>query len=148
VIPNLTGALEGIWQLPAVVQSTYVIFLLNLTPANSMIQLYNPPSIHTPFNAKTAPPLYMTHPIPNRPLTSVRFAPFQDILTVGHAAGLSSVLVPGSGEPNFDSREANPFENTKARGEREVKSLLDKVMRFLGHNVWILLKERHRFNLI
>jgi U3 small nucleolar RNA-associated protein 7 len=35
--------------------------------ANVTIQVYNPPSIHTPFNAKTAPPLYMTHPIPNRP---------------------------------------------------------------------------------
>jgi len=69
----------------------------------------------------------MTHPIPHRPLTSVRFAPFQDTLTVGHAAGLSSILIPGSGEPNFDSREADPFENKKARREREVKSLLDKV---------------------
>ncbi|KIM42092.1 hypothetical protein M413DRAFT_444560 [Hebeloma cylindrosporum] len=95
--------------------------------SSGTVNVYNPPSIHTPFNAKTAPPLYMTHPIPHRPLTSVRFAPFQDILTVGHAAGLSSVLVPGSGEPNFDSREADPFENTKARGEREVKSLLDKI---------------------
>jgi U3 small nucleolar RNA-associated protein 7 len=116
--------------------------------ANVTIQVYNPPSIHTPFNAKTAPPLYMTHPIPNRPLTSVRFTPFQDILTVGHAAGLSSVLVPGSGEPNFDSREADPFENTKARGEREVKLLLDKVRSFLGHIFWISLKEKCRFNLI
>ena len=132
MIQNLTGALEDIWQWPAVVPSMYVISLLKkLALTNVTIQVYNPPSIHTPFNAKTAPPLYMTHPIPNRPLTSVRFTPFQDILTVGHAAGLSSVLVPGSGEPNFDSREANPFENTKARGEREVKSLLDKVGNFL-----------------
>jgi len=69
----------------------------------------------------------MTHPIPHRPLISARFTPFQDILTIGHAAGLSSILIPGSGEPNFDSREADPFENKKARREREVKSLLDKV---------------------
>ncbi|PPQ72901.1 hypothetical protein CVT25_003889 [Psilocybe cyanescens] len=62
-----------------------------------------------------------------RSLTSVRFAPFQDILTAGHSAGLSSVLVPGSGEPKFDSREADPFENKKARSEREVKALLDKI---------------------
>ena len=30
---------------------------------------------------------------------------------------LSSILVPGSGEPNFDSRETDPFKNKKARTE-------------------------------
>ena len=69
----------------------------------------------------------MTHPIPQRPLTSVRFCPFQDVLTIGHSSGLSSILVPGSGEPNFDSSEADPFENKRVRREREVKGLLDKV---------------------
>ena len=95
------------------------------------LQVYNPPSIHTPFNARTSPPLYLTHPIPHRPLTSARFVPFQDILTIGHSAGLSSIIVPGSGEPNFDSREADPFENKKGRSEREVKGLLDKVSHIL-----------------
>ncbi|CAA7263659.1 unnamed protein product [Cyclocybe aegerita] len=95
--------------------------------SSGTVNVYRPPSIHTPFNVRTPPPLYITHPIPHRPLTSVRFAPFQDILTVGHSSGLSSVLVPGSGEPNFDSREADPFENRKARREREVKTLLDKI---------------------
>jgi len=90
-------------------------------------QVYTKPSIQAPFAAKAAPPLYLTHAIPHRPLSSVRFCPFQDILTVGHNAGLSSLLVPGSGEPNFDSNEADPFENKKRRQEREVKGLLDKV---------------------
>ena len=40
---------------------------------------------------------------------------------------MSSILVPGSGEPNFDSRETDPFENKSARREKEVKGLLDKV---------------------
>lgn len=80
-----------------------------------------------PFAGTSPPPLYLTHPITHRPLTSVRFCPFQDVLTVGHSGGLSNLLVPGAGEPNFDSAEADPFENPKTRREREVKALLDKV---------------------
>ncbi|KAK1230962.1 putative U3 small nucleolar RNA-associated protein 7 [Marasmius sp. AFHP31] len=91
------------------------------------VNVYTPPSIQTPLPGHTQPPLYLTHPITSRPLTSLRFAPFQDILTVGHGAGISSILVPGAGEANFDSTEADPFENRKARREKEVKSLLDKI---------------------
>ncbi|KAH0579216.1 putative U3 small nucleolar RNA-associated protein 7 [Termitomyces sp. J132] len=95
--------------------------------SGSGVNIYTRPSIQTPTYTNTPPPLYLTHPIPNRPLTSVRFAPFQDILTIGHAAGLSSIIVPGAGEPNFDSSEADPFENKRARREKEVKALLDKI---------------------
>ncbi|KAJ7176566.1 BING4CT-domain-containing protein [Mycena filopes] len=91
------------------------------------VNVYTSPTIQQPMHGSTQPPLYLTHPIPSRPLTSLRFAPFQDILTIGHAAGLSSILVPGVGEPNFDSTEADPFENRKARREKEVKALLDKI---------------------
>ncbi|KAF5725633.1 putative U3 small nucleolar RNA-associated protein 7 [Tripterygium wilfordii] len=41
--------------------------------------------------------------------------------------GWSSILIPGSGEPNFDSWVANPFETPKRRREKEVHSLLDKL---------------------
>ncbi|KAI0051620.1 BING4CT-domain-containing protein [Auriscalpium vulgare] len=91
------------------------------------VNVYSRRSIYQAFPGTPPPPLYLTHPIPHRPLQSVRFCPYQDILTIGHAHGLSSILVPGSGEPNFDSAEADPFENRKARREREVKSLLDKI---------------------
>ncbi|TDH68787.1 hypothetical protein CCR75_005829 [Bremia lactucae] len=70
---------------------------------------------------------YMTHQIPGSMIASVAFRPFEDVLGVGHATGFNSIVIPGSGEPNFDTYEANPFENHKQRDESEVRSLLEKI---------------------
>ena len=51
----------------------------------------------------------------------------QDVLAAGHSDGLSTMLVPGAGEPNYDSRVADPFQGRKARREQEVAQLLDKL---------------------
>jgi hypothetical protein len=60
-------------------------------------------------------------------IKSLRFCPYEDVLGVGCAGGISSLLVPGAGEPNFDSFVANPFQNKKERQEQEVVQLLDKL---------------------
>ncbi|KKZ65020.1 hypothetical protein EMCG_09075 [[Emmonsia] crescens] len=57
----------------------------------------------------------------------VRWCPYDDILGVSHDKGFSSLIVPGSGEPNFDASEANPYETTKQRQEAEVRGLLTKL---------------------
>ncbi|GAA5887142.1 hypothetical protein JCM3774_004772, partial [Rhodotorula dairenensis] len=73
------------------------------------------------------PPPYLTHLFPSTQVHRVRFTPFDDTLGVGHARGFDTLVVPGAGEPNYDSREADPYESKRRRREREVNSLLDKV---------------------
>lgn len=60
-------------------------------------------------------------------IENVRWCPYEDVLGVGHDQGFASIIVPGAGEPNFDSLEANPYENVRQRQEHEVHSLLTKL---------------------
>ncbi|XP_050078866.1 WD repeat-containing protein 46 [Anopheles maculipalpis] len=63
----------------------------------------------------------------NGPISSIRFCPYEDILGVGTAKGFASLIVPGSGEPNFDTFEANPYQSRSQRREEEVHKLLEKI---------------------
>lgn len=70
---------------------------------------------------------YLTHLQPGSECGAVRFAPFEDVLGVGHARGYASLIVPGAGEPNYDALELNPYESRKDRRERQVRGLLEKL---------------------
>lgn len=74
------------------------------------------------------PPLYITHPIPRAQVACVKFIPHRDLLTIGHANGLSTIIVPGASNPHYDTAEGgDPYEGKKGRREREVRGLLEKL---------------------
>lgn len=73
---------------------------------------------------------YMKHQLSGKgPLASLCFRPFEDACCIGHTGGVSSVVIPGSGEPNLDSMEhfTNPYMDAKQRREAEVRALLEKL---------------------
>lgn len=81
------------------------------------------------LEAKAAAPL-----LSHRPATGggggvvcARFCPYEDVLAAGTSGGLSTMLVPGAGEPNFDSWVVNPLASLKERRAAEVAQLLDKL---------------------
>lgn len=43
----------------------------------------------------------------------MKFVPFEDFLGLGLDTGFSNILIPGSGDPNFDSFENNPYATKK-----------------------------------
>lgn len=70
---------------------------------------------------------YMSETFSGRRVTGLDFCPFEDVLAVCHADGMFSMLVPGAGEPTFDTSAPNPYETKRQRRENTVRALLDKL---------------------
>lgn len=60
-------------------------------------------------------------------VNNCKFVPFEDLLGLGTTYGFSSIAVPGSGVPFYDTFENNPFESKKQKREALVHKLLDKL---------------------
>jgi U3 small nucleolar RNA-associated protein 7 len=73
------------------------------------------------------PQPYLNLPLPALTASSTKFCPYDDLLCIGHQRGISSLLVPGSGEANFDSAEADVFETYTRRRERDVRGVMEKI---------------------
>lgn len=56
----------------------------------------------------------MKYRLPNKShVSKALFLPYEDVMGISHDQGYSSIVVPGSGEANFDAFEANPFDTKK-----------------------------------
>jgi len=79
------------------------------------------------LGAKASAP-YLNHSLLNGGVVScTKFCPYDDALGLGHSNGFSNLIIPGAGEPNYDTMVANPFETKNQRREQEVAQLMDKL---------------------
>lgn len=70
--------------------------------------------------------IYMKHRTPGI-ISSLEFCNHEDILSIGHMNGISSIVIPGSGDPVYDSMEVSPFMSAEQRKNVEVRKLLEKI---------------------
>ena len=60
-------------------------------------------------------------------VNNCKYIPFEDLLGLGTSYGYSSIAIPGSGVPFYDTFESNPFETKKQKRESLVHKLLEKL---------------------
>ena len=72
---------------------------------------------------------YLKHHFNNKQTfaSNLKFFPYEDFLGIGSNIGYSQIIIPGSGEPNFDTFEVNPYETKKQKKNSEVHKILEKI---------------------
>lgn len=72
---------------------------------------------------------YLKHHFANKQTfaSSMKFINYEDFLGIGTNMGYTQIVVPGSGEANFDTYEANPYETKKQKRNTEVYKILEKI---------------------
>lgn len=91
----------------------------------NVVEIYKKPSVDTQQP-------YLRHRF-DSPVSDMEFVPYEDLLGAAHNQGFGSLIVPGTGEPNFDARETNPYHSLSQRREHEVHALLEKIpMEFIS----------------
>lgn len=72
---------------------------------------------------------YLKHHFENKQIypNSMQFINFEDFLGIGTNNGYTQLSIPGSGEPNFDTYENNPFESKNQRKNNQIHKLLEKI---------------------
>merc|ERR1712137_595467 len=56
----------------------------------------------------------------------VKFCPYEDFLGISYLSSFENIIVPGSGIPNFDTFENNPYSTERNINISLVSKLLDK----------------------
>jgi U3 small nucleolar RNA-associated protein 7 len=79
-----------------------------------------------PFTTKQHSP-YMYYKLARGSIRGMAFCPYEDLLAFGHLDGIATIIIPGSGEPNFDSYAANPYRSTKSSKKIELRDLIEKL---------------------
>lgn len=126
-----------IWDLRNTYNQVYEYFTPNIVSSMTISQKnllavgYNLPIVEIwkdYSKSKQQKPYIKHHFKDNRTHSySMKFINFEDYLGIGTNMGYSQIIIPGSGEPNFDTFENNPFETKKQRRNNTVHKLLEKI---------------------
>lgn len=119
-IRNLNGPLQHYKLRSAPVDLDFSQKQMLAVGLNDAVEIYNDCCVKSTVNP------YLRHRL-SASIGNHSFCPYEDVLGVATSKGFVSVIVPGSGEPNFDALESNPFQTKMQRREAEVKALLEKI---------------------